>query len=100
MLGTSSAGNDSAHACSVMTLDTWQLAWRHHDIANSNYAFYRGIGAEIGLSDPVFRKRLEERGLDPERAEDMPSIGELWIDQVWHGQSRQLSRPAQSLNSR
>lgn len=71
----------------VFTLDTWQLAWRHEDIANSNYAFYRGIGAEIGLTDPVFRRRLEEKGLDPENQEHMPLIGEMWIDQVWHGKA-------------
>ncbi|KAL7419174.1 hypothetical protein Q5752_006010 [Cryptotrichosporon argae] len=71
----------------VMTLDTWQLAWRHDDIASSNYAFYRGIGAEIGLSDPVFRRRIAEAGLDPDRAEDMPKIGEKWIDNVWHGKA-------------
>lgn len=45
-----------------------------------------GIGADIGLSDPVFRKRLAERGLDPGKIEDMPKIGELSIDQVWHGE--------------
>lgn len=60
---------------------------RHNDIANSNYAFYRGIGAEIGLTDPVFRRRLAERGLDPANQADMPQIGELWIDQVWHGKA-------------
>lgn len=91
-------------------------ARRHNDIAESNYAFYRGqsllpfascpialptsassvpatllilihagIGAEIGLTDPIFRKRLAEHSLNPDKLEDMPKIGELWIDQVWHG---------------
>ncbi|KAK8853027.1 hypothetical protein IAR55_003728 [Kwoniella newhampshirensis] len=78
---------DSGFDVCIFTLDTWQLAWRHNDIAESNYAFYRGIGAEIGLSDPVFRKRISEHGLDPEKIEDMPKIGELWIDQVWHGKA-------------
>lgn len=53
---------------------------RHDDIASSNYAFYRGIGAEIGLTDPIFRQRIKEHGLDAEKLEDMPKIGELWIE--------------------
>ncbi|KAJ5043073.1 uncharacterized protein L3040_004460 [Drepanopeziza brunnea f. sp. 'multigermtubi'] len=28
-------------------------------------AFYRGIGADLGLSGPVFQKRMEEAGVDP-----------------------------------
>jgi hypothetical protein len=39
-----------------------------------------GIGADIGLTDPVFCKRLKERGLDKDKLEDMPKIGELWIE--------------------
>ncbi|KAK6904256.1 hypothetical protein L486_03838 [Kwoniella mangroviensis CBS 10435] len=78
---------DSGFDVCIMTLDTWQLAWRHEDIANSNYAFYRGIGAEIGLTDPVFQKRIKEAGLDPGNQEDMQKIGEKWIDNVWHGKA-------------
>ena len=71
-------------AC-ILTLDTWQLGWRHDDVANSNYAFYHGIGADLGLSDPVFRRRLAEAGIDPET---MPNeAGAKWIDSVWHGRA-------------
>ena len=51
-------------AC-MLTTDTWQLAWRHHDVFLGNYAFYHehGVGG-IGLNDPVFLKRLEEAGID------------------------------------
>lgn len=66
-------------------LDTWQLGWRHGDVAASNYAFYKGIGAELGWSDPVFQKRMKERGWSKE--ENPVETGQLWIDQVWHGQS-------------
>lgn len=51
----------SGFSACILTLDTWQLAWRHHDEAESNYAFYHGIGADLGLSDPVFQKRMKER---------------------------------------
>jgi hypothetical protein len=37
-----------------------------NDTVISNYAFYHGIGADLGLSDPVFPKRLKEAGFDPE----------------------------------
>ncbi|PSR85894.1 FMN-dependent dehydrogenase [Coniella lustricola] len=71
-------------AC-ILTTDTWQLGWRHDDIATSNYAFYRGIGADLGLSDPVFQKRLAEQGIDP--AKEPEKAGAMWIDSVWHGRA-------------
>jgi isopentenyl diphosphate isomerase/L-lactate dehydrogenase-like FMN-dependent dehydrogenase len=69
-------------AC-ILTLDTWQLAWRHHYEATSNYAFYHGIGADLGLSDPVFQKRMKEAGIDPKTEPN--EAGAMWIDNVWHG---------------
>ncbi|KAI9801280.1 MAG: hypothetical protein M1833_002850 [Piccolia ochrophora] len=71
-------------AC-ILTLDTWQLGWRHDDVATSNYAPYRGNAWGLGKSDPVFRKRLAEKGIDPEtQAEE---AGAMWIDNVWHGRA-------------
>ena len=71
-------------AC-ILTTDTWQLGWRHDDVATSKYAFYRGIEADLRLSDPVFQKRLKEKGIDavkePEKA------GAFWIDNLWHGRA-------------
>lgn len=69
----------------ILTTDTWQLGWRHDDVATSNYAFYRGVGAELGLSDPVFQKRCREEGIDPE--EDVVAASTKWIDSVWHGRA-------------
>jgi hypothetical protein len=70
---------------SFLLQDTWQLGWRHDDIATSNYAFYRGIGADMGLVDPVFQARLREAGIDPEKQPE--EAGAMWIDNVWHGRS-------------
>ncbi|MFI0977564.1 alpha-hydroxy-acid oxidizing protein [Streptomyces sp. NPDC021093] len=42
----------------VVTLDTWQLAWRPHDLDQAYLPFLRGGGVAIPLSDPVFRSRL------------------------------------------
>jgi isopentenyl diphosphate isomerase/L-lactate dehydrogenase-like FMN-dependent dehydrogenase len=77
--------HDSGYAACILTTDTWQLGWRHDDVATSNYAFYRGIGADLGLSDPVFRRRMAERGIDPEKQPE--EAGAMWIDQVWHGRA-------------
>ncbi|KAJ5474598.1 hypothetical protein N7475_004164 [Penicillium sp. IBT 31633x] len=69
----------------ILTTDTWQLGWRHDDVALSNYAFYRGFGADLGLSDPVFRKRCAEVGIDCEV--DLVAASTKWIDSVWHGRA-------------
>ncbi|EIT78480.1 glycolate oxidase [Aspergillus oryzae 3.042] len=69
----------------ILTTDTWQLGWRHDDVANSNYAFYRGTGADLGLTDPVFQKRCREEGIDPEK--DIVAASAKWIDSVWHGRA-------------
>ncbi|KAF7589142.1 hypothetical protein BBP40_004712 [Aspergillus hancockii] len=69
----------------ILTTDTWQLGWRHDDVANSNYAFYRGVGADLGLTDPVFQKRCHEAGIDPEK--DAVAASAKWIDSVWHGRA-------------
>lgn len=77
--------HDSGFTACILTLDTWQLGWRHHDAAESNYAFYHGIGADLGLSDPVFQKRLKEKGIDPKTQPN--EAGAMWIDNVWHGRA-------------
>ncbi len=55
----------------------------------------------MGLSDPVFTRRIKEHGLSVDKAEDRQKIGELWIDQVWHGELRQTTyTPSVRFNSR
>lgn len=76
---------DSGFGACILTTDTWQLGWRHDDVYTSNYAFYRGIGADMGLTDPVFQKRLSELGIDPEKEPE--KAGAAWIDNVWHGRA-------------
>jgi isopentenyl diphosphate isomerase/L-lactate dehydrogenase-like FMN-dependent dehydrogenase len=77
--------HDSGFSACILTVDTWQLGWRHRDAAGSNYAFYHGVGADLGLSDPVFQKRLKEHGIDPKTQPN--DAGALWIDNVWHGRA-------------
>ncbi|KAI9042544.1 L-lactate dehydrogenase [Aspergillus affinis] len=76
---------DSGFDALLLTTDTWQLGWRHDDVAGSNYAFYRGLGADLGLSDPVFRQRCQAEGIDPDK--DVVAASTKWIDSVWHGRA-------------
>lgn len=62
----------------------------------SNYAFYHGKGADLGLSDPVFQKRLRERGIDP--ATQPNEAGALWIDNVWHGRAHTWDKAVWAMN--
>lgn len=77
----------SGYSAYMLTTDTWQLGWRHDDVAMSNYAFYHEHGAgNIGLSDPAFLERLQEAGIDP--VKNPKEAGVKWIDgHVWHGHS-------------
>ncbi|KZF25780.1 FMN-dependent alpha-hydroxy acid dehydrogenase [Xylona heveae TC161] len=78
------AWNSGFDVC-ILTVDTWQLGWRHDDVAIGNYAFYRGMGADLGLSDKVFQKRLAEARIDPEKEPERACA--MWIDSIWHGRA-------------
>jgi lactate 2-monooxygenase len=43
----------------VVTLDTWLLGWRPHDLDQSYLPFIRGTGLAVYFSDPAFRAGLE-----------------------------------------
>ena len=36
------------------------LGWRPHDLQTSYLPFLHGVGAQVGLSDPVFMSTLDE----------------------------------------
>ncbi|KAI0965937.1 FMN-dependent dehydrogenase [Xylaria arbuscula] len=65
-----------------LTTDTWQLGWRHDDVANGNYAFYHEHGAgDLGLQDKAFEKQLKGLGLD---AQKEPKKDRLpWLMDNW-----------------
>ncbi|CAD6565471.1 MAG: hypothetical protein CYPHOPRED_005646 [Cyphobasidiales sp. Tagirdzhanova-0007] len=74
-------------AC-ILTLDTWQLAWRPTDIDIANYTFYyAGQGApgnEMGESDPVF---IEKHG------DELKKDPSVWVDgHVWHGKAHDWNK--------
>lgn len=49
------AHNLGLSAC-ILTVDTWQLGWRHDDVQTSSYTFYHGIGADWGSRIRCFRR--------------------------------------------
>ncbi|MFB9908241.1 lactate 2-monooxygenase [Allokutzneria oryzae] len=72
----------------VVTLDTWTLAWRPHDLDQSYLPFIRGIGTAIPFSDPAFRASLERT---PE--EDRNSAVLRWV-QMFTGVDKSWERLA------
>ncbi|GAA0253292.1 lactate 2-monooxygenase [Saccharothrix mutabilis subsp. mutabilis] len=58
----------------VVTLDTWTLAWRPHDLDRSYLPFLRGVGTAIPFSDPAFRA-----GLAAPPEEDRPMAILRWV---------------------
>ncbi|KAA2261363.1 alpha-hydroxy-acid oxidizing protein [Solihabitans fulvus] len=69
-----SRAKESGYRVLVVTLDTWSLAWRPHDLDQSYLPFIRGTGVAIPFSDPAFRAGLAK---PPE--EDMPSAILRWV---------------------
>jgi isopentenyl diphosphate isomerase/L-lactate dehydrogenase-like FMN-dependent dehydrogenase len=58
----------------VVTLDTWTLAWRPHDLDQSYLPFLRGTGTAIPFSDPAFRA-----GLAAPPEQDAPMAILRWV---------------------
>ena len=58
----------------VVTLDTWTLAWRPHDLDAGYLPFVRGVGTAIPFSDPAFLAGLEK---SPE--EDLGAAVLRWV---------------------
>jgi lactate 2-monooxygenase len=58
----------------VVTLDTWTVSWRPHDLDGAYLPFLRGVGTAIPFSDPAFRA-----GLAAPPEEDLPSAVLKWV---------------------
>jgi lactate 2-monooxygenase len=54
----------------VVTVDTFVIGWRPHDLDKAYLPFLAGVGAQVGTSDPVFMKRM---GLAP-RVDERPAF--------------------------
>jgi lactate 2-monooxygenase len=58
----------------VVTLDTWMLGWRPHDLDNAYLPFLTGEGLATYFSDPVFCAPLAKPP-----AEDLPAALMRWL---------------------
>ncbi|CAG8023618.1 unnamed protein product [Penicillium salamii] len=68
----------------VVTLDTWSLAWRPADLDNGYVPFIKGVGNEVGFTDPVFRAKFEkETGSKVE--DDILGASRAWIGDIFAG---------------
>ena len=45
----------------VVTLDTFLLGWRPHDLDTAYLPFAAGVGVQVGTSDPVFMHRHRQQ---------------------------------------
>ncbi|KAK5021800.1 hypothetical protein LTS07_010695 [Exophiala sideris] len=61
----------------VVTLDTFNLAWRPTDLDTSYLPFVWGDGCQVGHSDPVFNRRYEEMQKRDTRTSG-EKLAELW----------------------
>ncbi|RDW72571.1 lactate 2-monooxygenase [Aspergillus mulundensis] len=72
---------ENGYSVLVVTLDTWSLSWRPADLDNAYIPFIRGVGNQIGFSDPVFRAKFEkESGGKVE--DDIVGASRAWIGNV------------------
>ncbi|KAF8262090.1 FMN-dependent alpha-hydroxy acid dehydrogenase [Lactarius quietus] len=54
----------------VVTLDSFSIGWRPHDLKTAYLPFGAGVGVQVGSSDPVFMQRI---GV-PVRPDDRPTF--------------------------
>jgi lactate 2-monooxygenase len=70
----------------VVTLDSWTLAWRPADLDGGYLPFFKGVGNKNGFTDPVFRKKFEEKhGGNVE--DNIIQASTEWIEDAFSGES-------------
>ena len=57
----------------IVTLDTFVIGWRPHDLDTAYLPFAAGVGVQVGTSDPVFMGRQPNGGLAP-RPDERPAF--------------------------
>lgn len=72
----------------VVTLDTYILGWRPSDLDNAYNPFIRAddIGVALGFSDPVYRRKFQEKHGKPIE-EDVQTAATEWAHTVFPGVS-------------
>lgn len=78
---------DSGFRVLVVTLDTWSLAWRPADLDQAYIPFFKGVGNQVGFSDPVFRKKFADGNGGKTPEQDIGKASQAWIASVFAGRS-------------
>lgn len=70
----------------VVTLDTWALAWRPADLDHAYVPFAKGVGNQVGFSDPVFRQKFKNKH-KKEVEDDIMAASMEWEADVFSGKA-------------
>jgi len=63
---------ESGFTALVVTLDTFLLGWRPHDLDTAYLPFMAGVGIQVGTSDPVFMQRMDGAAARPDERPAFP----------------------------
>jgi lactate 2-monooxygenase len=77
---------ESGFSILVVTLDTFTLAWRPWDLDLGHLPFVKGLGNQVGLSDPVFRRIYKEK-TGKEVEDDIVAASVAWQMDAFSGRS-------------
>ncbi|XHF96584.1 hypothetical protein AWENTII_000209 [Aspergillus wentii] len=75
---------ENGYSVLVVTLDTWSLTWRPADLDNAYIPFLKGIGVQVGFSDPVFRAKFE-KSTGTKVEDDILGASRAWIGDAFPG---------------
>jgi len=68
----------SGYEVLVITVDTWELAWRPRDLETGFFPFINGIGTSLGLEDPVAQQHLGFDATAPSATEEQKKLANLY----------------------
>lgn len=68
----------SGYEALVVTVDTWELAWRPRDLETGFFPFIEGICTSLGLEDPVAQRKLGFNATTPGAAEEQKKLASLY----------------------
>ena len=71
----------------VVTLDTSSLGYRPADLDRAYIPFPKGIGNEVGFSDPVFQAQFRDRSGGKEIKDDIFAASRMWQEKVFGSQN-------------
>lgn len=72
------SAKDTGFEVLVVTLDTWELAWRPRDLKSGFFPFIKGIGIQIGLEDAYAHSQLGFDPLAPDATAEQKKVASLY----------------------